>query len=128
MSTIEDIRRNNGWELIKTHGQTFIAHKLGHKSPSRLSQVFGPSPTRAPSDKMMRKIEEVLGLPALSTDKPLKAVADVIRLVGDIAETEAATLGGKKFADLVALAYTDSTEHGGKPREAYIRSVVRLLK
>jgi len=34
----------------------------------------------------------------------------------------------ERFADLLALAVTDTLEHGGVPREAHIRSVVRLLK
>ncbi len=133
---IEDIRRTNGRLLIEQHTSTKIAELLGHQSPSTLSQVFGPNPTRAPSEKMMRRIEDVLKLPSGSTDKAAEpapavgadAVAEVIRLIGEIAEREGITLPPRRFADLVALAYTDTVEHGGKLREPYIRQVVRLLK
>ena len=136
MSKLEEVRRENGRKLIQTHGGTKLATLLGHKSPSTLSQIFGPNPTRTPTEKLMRRMEEALGLPTGSTDGDMTpppavttdTVAAVIRLVGVVLESEALSLPPRRFADVVALAYTDTMEHGGKPRETHIRSVVRLLK
>jgi hypothetical protein len=70
MTTIEDIRRANGRDLIRIHGASTIAQLLGHGSPSTLSQIFGPNPTRQPTEKLARKIESALNLKPLSMDAP----------------------------------------------------------
>jgi hypothetical protein len=139
MSTLDDARRDNGRRLIQQHGASKIADLLGHASASTLSQIFGPNPTRQPTEKFVRRMEQVLDLEAGSMDKsdvvkqPVPAigadtVAAVIRLVGQLAESEEVLLSPRRFADVAALAYTDSLEHGGIPREAHIRQVVRLFK
>lgn len=141
MSKIEEVRRANGRRIIESYGAANLARELGHKSGSTLSQVFGPRPTRTPTEKLMRKIKEVLNLPARSLDedvgKPVPAsppaaatdtVATVIKLVGSVLESESLTLPPSRFADVVLLAFHDTMEHGGKIREQHIRSVVKLLK
>ena len=55
-------------------------------------------------------------------------VMDVIRLVGQVCDETNLTLPTVKFADVVALAYSDATETGGKPREAHLRQVIKLMK
>lgn len=135
---LADVRRENGRRALARFGGTAkVAQLLGHASASSLSQVFGPTPSRQPSEKLVRRIEEVTGLPRLSLDQPgggdpppagTEVVATVIHLVGQIMESEDIDLTPSRFADVVALAYTDTMEHGGEPREGHIRSVLRLLK
>jgi len=89
----------------------------------------------------MRSIERVLNLPDGITDRTLgsatppevgadviELIRSVIKLVGEVMEHEGVGNAPRRFADLVALAYTDATDHGGKTRESHIRSLVRLLK
>lgn len=139
MNPLDEARRESGRRLITQHGASKIADLLGHASPSTLSQIFGPNPTRQPTEKFVRRMEQVLGLEPGDMDKSVNAkppapvvsadtVAAVIRLVGELAESEDVLLSPRRFADVAALAYTDSVEHGGIPREAHIRQVVRLFK
>lgn len=65
-------------------------------------------------------------MPSAGADSPL--VADVVRLVGEIAQAENVSLPPAKLADVVALAWTDTLEHNGQPREQHIRGLVKLLK
>ena len=135
---VYEVRRENGRRAIaKAGGTGHVAELMGHASASSLSQVFGPNPSRNPSDKLVRRMEEVLDLPSLSLDREdagdvaapgAEIVAAVIHLVGHIMESEHVDLTPGRFADVVALAYTDTMDHGGTPREGHIRSVVRLLK
>jgi hypothetical protein len=52
-----------------------VAKKLGYANASFLVQIFGPNPTRAPSEKTMRKIEAALVLPMGSLDWPAASLA-----------------------------------------------------
>ncbi|MGH8846786.1 MAG: hypothetical protein ACREXQ_06030 [Polaromonas sp.] len=143
-----EIRRENLRMLIDKHGTANLAAKLGYRQASFLSQMAGPNPTRPVTETNARRFEEALNLPegyfdalqnAAKTiadkDQLAKAnatstalVVDVIRLVGEVCACEAVSLPPMKFADVVVLAYTDTMEHDGKPRESYIKQVVRLLK
>lgn len=64
--------------------------------------------------------------PMVGADTPL--IGDVVRMVGQVAEDEHITLPPTKLADLVALAWTDTLEHDGKPREDFVRRIVKLAK
>jgi hypothetical protein len=144
MNKLVDIRRENGRRVIEQHGATKIAQLLGHASPSMMSQVFGPRPRRNPTEDLMRRIEGVLNLPIGSLDVPagqiapsapvavsagdVDTVAMVIRLVGEMLEKDGVAVAPRRFADAVALIYTDAMEHGGKPREHHVQQVARLLK
>lgn len=55
-------------------------------------------------------------------------VADVIRVIGAVSASEGVSVPPVKFPDLVALGFADSMEHGGVPRENYIKQLVQLLK
>lgn len=139
---LEDARRANGRRVIESYGAANLARALGHKSGSTLSQVFGPKPTRTPTENLMRNIERVLQLPTLALDAEVpklapapaapqgttETVATVIKLVGSVLESEAMSLPPSRFADVVLLAFKDTVEHGGQVREQHIRDVVRLLK
>lgn len=129
-----------------------VAKKLGYANASFLVQIFGPNPTRAPSEKTMRKIESALVLPSGSLDWPAaswspepgislaaspapvrghinvdqlgKAIVFVKRLESE----EQVQLNVDRLATLVAMVYEDAAEHGGLMREAKWRPVVQLLR
>ena len=73
-------------------------------------------------------LDAVPGAPTTPNEQAVNLVADVIRLVGSVLESESLQLQPRRFADVVALAYADTMEHGGTPRENHVRSLVRLLK
>lgn len=141
---ITDIRRTNLRNLIEQHGGVSrLSEKLGYNSPSFLVQQAGPNPTREVTEKSARKFEQKLGLPVGVLDQNPEqtsaqqapaaidtgVISDVIRLVGALMAREQVPVPApERFADLLALAVTDTLEHGGVPRESHIRSVVRLLK
>lgn len=142
--TIADIRRANLRTLIEQHGGVSrLSEKLGYSSPSFLVQQAGPNPSREVTEKSARRFEQKLGLEAGYLDRnPIGTsaapapvaidtgvISDVIRLVGTLMAREQVSVPApERFADLLALAVTDTLEHGGVPRESHIRSVVRLLK
>lgn len=143
---IADIRRTNLRALIEQHGGVSrLSEKLGYSSPSFLVQQAGPNPSREVTEKSARRFEQKLGLPTGTIDDPgfsghppsqqapvainSGVISDVIRLVGTLMAREQVPVPApERFADLLALAVTDTLEHGGVPRESHIRSVVRLLK
>lgn len=142
--TIADIRRTNLRTLIEQHGGVSrLSEKLGYSSPSFLVQQAGPNPSREVTEKSARRFEQKLGLEPGTLDRnPIGTsaapasvaidtgvISDVIRLVGTLMAREQVPVPApERFADLLALAVTDTLEHGGVPRESHIRSVVRLLK
>lgn len=148
---ITELRRSKLRHLMKLHGTGKLANMLGYSQPSFISQMAGPNPTRELTEKTARRFEQQLNLAPGFFDEPFPMVeeddvpappapaaqpapgdtalvAEVIRLVGSISAGEAVTLPPMKFADVVALAYVDAAEHGGKPREDHIKQIVRLLK
>lgn len=140
---IADTRRTNLRALIEQHGGVSrLSEKLGYRSPSFLVQQAGPNPTREVTEKSARRFEQVLGLEGGTLDRETQpaaqpptngvsteVISDVIRLVGALMAREQVPVPApERFADLLALAVTDTLEHGGVPRESHIRSVVRLLK
>lgn len=143
-SKISETRRENLRKLIAERGgANALAKALGYTNASFLSQMCGPTPMREVTEKTARSFEAKLGLPSGTLDRENAATAspaaalspaevpltvDVIRLVGKVLEDEGLNLPPMRFADVVALALTDTVEHGGKPRPEMIRSVVKLLK
>lgn len=142
---IEEIRRANLRRLMEKETATAISKRLGYRFPSYLSQLAGPNPTREITEKTARRFEKDLGLSEGALDKAPNAappaaptaqvspdltalIGDVIRLVGSVCAQEEVDLPTPKLADVVALAFADTMDHGGKPREAHVRQVVRLLK
>lgn len=139
MTELSEVRRDNGRKAIEKFGGVGkVAARMGYSNPSFLVQIYGPNPTRKPTEKTTRKMEQSLNLRAGSLDESgaqvgvssesVILVADVIRLVGELLENEGLQVPTGRFADVVALAYTDSVEHGGAPREGHVRNLVRLLK
>jgi hypothetical protein len=55
-------------------------------------------------------------------------ITAVIRMVGAACENEGVHPSADKFADVVALAYLDTVDHGGRPREHHVKQLARLLK
>lgn len=146
MSKLTEVRRRNIRALIEEQrgGLSRLSKAMGYKNPSFLSQMLGPEPTREVTEKTARKVELVLGLEVGSLDRPggppaagsapeaaepgtVSLVADVIRVVGSACEEAGINPGPMKFADLVALALTDSMERG-QARPEHVRQLVRLLK
>lgn len=138
-----EIRRERLRSLIEQSSVSKLSSQLGYRQPSFLSQMAGPNPTREITEKTARSFEKKLGLPNGALDLPLDSaapasaaparsdtalVADVIRMVGSIAAGEQVDLPPLKFADVVALAYVDTMEHGATPRPEHIKQIVRLLK
>lgn len=134
----------NGRQAIERAGGVGkVAEKMGYSNPSFLVQMFGPNPTRAASEKTMRRMETALGLSTLSLDRTESAVAlppasdtkinvaqlsQMIQLINKIVEEERLHLSADRFSTLVAFAYEEAIEHAGVPRESKLRQVVQLLK
>lgn len=155
---VTQTRRANLRTLITHFGgPKALGERLGYKGPSFLVQMAGPNPNREITEKSARAFEESLGLDygwldkepgtqpplvkgtiGLPHQRPATAptntptdvglVTDVIRLVGQVCEEVSLNLSPVKFADVVALAYNDAAETGGKPREAHLRQVINLMK
>jgi hypothetical protein len=145
MSDLSEIRRANVRAIIEQRGGlTKLSRTMGYKNPSFLSQMTGPEPTREITEKSARKIEAALKLVPGSLDTPLTNVprptlrpdllrdtnvdliANVIRMVGGVCDAEGAHPTTIKFAELVALAYSDSIEHNAL-REDHVKRLVRLV-
>ena len=117
-----------------------VAKKLGYANASFLVQIFGPNPTRAPSEKTKRKIESALVLPSGSLDWPAASWSPVrghinvdqlgkaIVFVKRLESEEQVQLNTERLATLVAMVYDDAVEHGGLMRDAKWRPVVQLLR
>lgn len=141
---LNEIRKANLRKLAKEMGGSELSRKLGYRQPSFITQMAGPNATRSMTEKSARRFEQDLGLApgwfdtlhepaeqAVSVPAPPSStdmLVDVIRLVGTVLQAESLDVGPAKFADLVALAVVDNAEHGGAPREAHIKSLVRLMK
>jgi hypothetical protein len=140
MSDVQANRLANGRAAIaKAGGVAAVARKMGYRNASYLVQIFGPNPTRQPTEKRCRQIEDALGLttgsldmdvaPALPppTTKPLDQsdLARVIALVGKIAHEESVTLDPERFARLTTMAYEDGV---GAVTEGRLRQVMQLLR
>lgn len=126
-----DNRRANLRALIHEHrGPSNLAKLLGYTSPSYLSQMAGPKPTRQITEKVARDIERKLLLPASWLDKKPTAypvnvdegrVQEVVLLVGQILQDASTTVSPEQFAGLVALAHERGLD------ETYIRRLINLI-
>jgi len=140
---------NTRLAIERAGGVNKVAELLGYANASYLSQMFGPNPTRVPSEKIVQRMEKTLGLAEGELDRPLAAVVPskvshsdshpvsqidseqlsrMIALATKIIEEEKVQLSRDRFASLVSLAYEESAEHAGRPSESKLRQVVRLLK
>jgi hypothetical protein len=156
MKTISEIRRANIRLLVEQRGGlTKLSRILGYKNPSFLSQMLSETgATREVTERTARKIEEALGLPADQIDQPpedpihrtlaalpVKAPVEppqaqsadgatlaenAIRAVGAACEAEGVQMSTSRFAELVALVYSDAIERGVRPER--VTQLVRLLR
>lgn len=125
-------RRANLKALIVQHeGATPLAKALGYGSPSYLSQMVGPKPSRQITEKVARQIERKLLLPQGWLDKrptayPVKVdeqrVQETVLLVGQLLRDTAVAVSPEQFAGLVALAHERGTLD-----ETYIRRLIHLI-
>lgn len=126
------IRRRNLRSLVTQYeGATNLAHRLGYTSPSYISQMIGPHPTRQITEKVARQVEDKLTLPLGWLDKPHKElggpvdehrVGETIVLVGQVLEDMKVSTSPRQFAELVALVH----ERGGMD-EGYLRRLITLI-
>jgi hypothetical protein len=148
-TTVKDIRRENLRRLIqKWRGPLPLSIDLGYANQSFLVQMGGPNPTRDVSEKTARSIEQKLKLPELSMDSdpdaPNKAgtyvralagepkineqtVFEIVRVVGEAANDQKMVLSPSRFANVVAMTYTDA-QSTGKIRSEYITQLLQLLR
>lgn len=134
---------NGRMAIERAGGVGKVAEKMGYSNPSFLVQMFGPNPTRAASEKTLRRMETALGLTPMSLDRIETTVAlppasettvnaaqlsQLIQLVNKIVEEEKLFLSADRFSMLVAFAYEDASEHNGMPRESKLRQVMQMLK
>lgn len=61
VSELYELRRDNIRRLFETESKTALAKRMG-VTPSMLSQIAGPKPTRTIAEKQARDIEHKLGL------------------------------------------------------------------
>lgn len=126
-------RRGNLRALIIQHeGATNLAKLLGYSSPSYLSQMVGPNPTRQITEKVARQVERKLLLPDGWLDKkpttyPVKVndqqIGELVLLVGQILKENAVTVTPEQFATLVTLAHEREAID-----ETYIRRLIHLIQ
>lgn len=127
-----DNRRANLRALIHQHrGASNLAKLLGYTSPSYISQMAGPKPTRQITEKVARDIERKLLLPSGWLDQQPtvyrvevdeRRVQEVVLLVGQLLRDTSTTVVPEQFAGLVALAH----EREGLD-ETYIRRLIHLI-
>lgn len=146
-----EIRRDNLRKLGEEHrGFKKLSQMLG-VSPSRLTQLAGPNPSRGVSEPVAREFEKTLNLPAGWMDadrrkKPefdrketptgsgknaeinrgVKFIVEVGRAVATRLEQRGLNPTPKQNADLIGLVYEDACEHGGV-NEEYIDRLIDLI-
>src|SRR5438105_2529020 len=128
-----DVRRDNLRTLIHQHdGPAALARRLGYRNAAFLVQMAGPNPSRPVTERTARDFEDKLGLPAGWLDRTVPSapvageapsrpidsalVTEVLRLVAESCETMGVTLAHARFADVVALLYTEALEEQRLPR------------
>lgn len=125
--------------LEQWDGPAALSRKLGYKNSSFLIQMAGPNPTREITEKTARAIEKKLDLPvgfmdgepAAASEQPrvdMATVTECVRLVGQTCEDVGVRLPPAKFADVVALVYSDCLETGQAPRATFVRKLLQLAK
>lgn len=150
-----ETRRENMRRIIDTTdgGLKAVSSKLDFASSSYLVQMCGPNPSRPISERNARTFELKLGLEVGALDKPLPAghvvrstpapraadltaaqpmsdvdLGSLVLAVGKVLQIEKVELPTAKFAALLAIAVNDAKEHGGKPRDEVIKSLVDLAR
>lgn len=126
-------RRGNLRALIIQHeGATNLAKLLGYSSPSYLSQMVGPNPSRQITEKVARQIEHKLILPDGWLDKrPTtfqvrvddQQIGELVLLIGQILKDNAVSVTPEQFATLVTLCH-----ERGNIDETYIRRLIHLIQ
>lgn len=137
MTTIAKIRVHNLRALMEQWGgPTSLATKLGHANGSYLSQMAGPNPSRAVSEKVARKAEEILSLPlgwldtqhtGLPKEVDTNLLIDTIDITKTITEKMGLKLSRDKFTQIVNLVYERAVETGS-PDQVLIRQLASLMK
>jgi hypothetical protein len=112
---IPDIRRENLRQLFAKHGgPKALSERLSYRSPTFMTQMAGPNPSRHVSERTARSIERALALDPGSLDRPMpktlslprpaQGVADQYLRVDAAAREAGATLAPAKFAEILEFA------------------------
>lgn len=149
-SALVTTRLRNGREaILSAGGVSKVARAMGYSNPSFLVQVFGPNPTRLPTERMVRRIEQALKLPVRSLDiandsariHPSSSPSGAMHRGGDMSVdvdrlTAAVSivwpliveyklsLSHDKISRLLALAYDDESA----AVSARLRQVIEMLR
>jgi hypothetical protein len=114
MADVLKIRLANLRALIEQwEGTGNLARKLGYTNASTLAQMAGRNPNRPITEKMARKVEKDLDLPAGWMDAPHRVtdgvdqnqVTQAIQAVGAALQDAGKNIDPAKFAEIVALVY-----------------------
>lgn len=132
MADVGKIRLANLRALIEQwEGAGNLARKLGYTNASTLAQMAGRNPSRPITEKMARKIEADLELPANWMDSTHRAdavdhsqVSKAIQAVGLALQEAGKNIDPAKLADVVSVVYEFSE---GKPAIELARRIVKLL-
>ena len=151
MDFVENRLANCRAAVAQAGGISKLSRMMGYSSPSYLVQVLGPNPTRAPSEKFVRKMEAALGLSLGALDVPRAGaqtaeeaqpgvdkkiatgpldpdvLAQVVQLVLRVSTEAHASLSADKLASLITIGYEDAVENAGAAREGKLRQLVQLL-
>lgn len=137
---VGEIRRARLRRLINEYGgQLPLAKAIGQFGASYLTQLAGPNPTRAVSEKFARKVEKALALPHGWMDRDHDAPAAVAeevaaynagwRSVADVVGAVLARLDAHRLAlspDQVAALVDAAYAHGDDP--AFLDRLIRLVE
>jgi hypothetical protein len=137
---VGEIRRSRLRHLINEYGgQLPLAKAIGQFGASYLTQLAGPNPTRAVSEKFARKVERALSLPTGWMDRDhdvppgvaedvaaysagWRSVADAVAAVLGRLAARRVNLSPTQVAALVDVAYA----HGDDP--AFLDRLIRLVE
>ena len=140
MADIQEIRRTNLRRLVSEHeGMNALAKKLGLSKGAYISQLLTNPPVRSISEKTCRKWEAALGLSPGWMDGQSRAygaktgpidsglLSQAIAAVTEALKDAGVELPPGRFADLVALQYSDALP-SGKVDIARLQTIVGLLR
>ena len=142
MSAYKTRKENLKLLIEKWGGVTSLSKKLGHSTPSYLSQLTGPHASRDITERSARKIEAALDLKPGWLDADHSAavhrptgeaksdidpdrLAECIEMVGALCEALGVRVNPIKFSDLVTLAYQDT--RSAEERRLYLQRIIKLM-
>lgn len=137
---IQTVRRRNLRRYISERGtNASVAATLGLSNGTFLSQLLGPNPTRAFSEKLARKFEPLLGLLPGTLDLEVNAlgvttkaitdddVARVVQLLTSAVDQAGVKPTPEQMGDMSRM-FTEHLRLTGSLEPEFAERMVRLLK